>query len=286
MSPEARDLVRSRLGGHLEIEPLAGGADHWTYAAGDEWIVRVPRESEVADRLRIEAKAMPAVAGDLPIPVPSGYVLGESPEGELRFAAHRRLEGLCGQVHIPREESWPLLARQLGEFFSVLHALPCPDGVPYEPPADSAQMHEVFRGLRGVLRETDLPVAARRFADDLPSMPAGPDPAPVFCHGDTKGEHFLLSPTLDRVVGLIDWTDLCFSDASWDFAGLVIWLGPSFAEMTLAAYTGIDPDFLLQRAIWIARIESLRRLAQCLKGDHVGPYGLLTSQLAAAFADR
>jgi hypothetical protein len=143
-----------------------------------------------------------------------------------------------------------------------------------------AEFHRVSHPLKAA----GLPKTAREFAEDPPTMPPAPEPARTFCHGDTKGEHFLLSPGLDRAVGVIDWTDLCFSDPTWDFAGLVIWLGPAFAEQTLASYRGPDPGLLLQRALWIGRLESLRRLARYLNGEHVGPLKLLTNQVVAAFA--
>src|SRR5690349_7831040 len=88
-------------------EAISEGSDHWTWQVGD-WIVRFPRNDEVAERLANEAVLMPSVAPALSLPVPCEYRIGDG------FVAHRMLQGVSAEEFRPPSDSWPVMAASLG----------------------------------------------------------------------------------------------------------------------------------------------------------------------------
>ena len=87
---------------------------------------------------------------------------------------------------------------------------------------------------------------------------------------DLKGEHIFVSEDGTRVTALIDWEDMTIADPAMDFAGLVIWLGPSFARQVIAAYKGPADEGTLDRAVFfLARAGLLTYCEAVLEGANV-----------------
>ncbi len=90
----------------------------------------------------------------------------------------------------------------------------------------------------------------------------------VLVHHDLKGEHLVVS-TDGRVRGVLDWTDAVVGDPAEDIAGLALAVGSPAAvrAATLAGY-GARPCL---RGLWLARCDTVIRLADHLKGRDTGP---------------
>ena len=57
--------------------------------------------------------------------------------------------------------------------------------------------------------------------------------ARTLCHTDIKGEHVFVDEDRRRVTSIIDWADTEVCDPAKDYAGLVGWLGPTFARASV-----------------------------------------------------
>ena len=85
-------------------------------------------------------------------------------------------------------------------------------------------------------------------------------------------------------MNIVDWADAAITDPAVDFAGLGIWLGPSFVHEVLNVYTGSSDEGTFHRAMFLARAGLLGYLAENLDGGNSTPVPLLDAQLRAASA--
>jgi len=86
------------------------------------------------------------------------------------------------------------------------------------------------------------------------------------------------------VTAIIDWADAEVCDPAKDYAGLVGWLGPSFARACAEA-SGEDDPTLGDRAIWLNRAGILRYWDDVVAGRERAPIPLITEQLRTALSD-
>lgn len=257
---------------------------------GDDLIFRFPKDALEAAKAPREIRFLTEVGPALPLPVPRvAYVGRPSVRYSFPFTGHRLLPGVTGEDRRPDRRQWPALARQLGAFFSALHATPRAQAErlgllarPPEPPERliaSATRHAAL--VRA--RYPDLvPITADYLAGAVPFPPAGHQSL-VVSHADVKGEHVLLDARGDAVVGIIDWSDVALCDPGEDLKGLLIWLGEPFLRQVLDWYSGPLDAHCLERQLVAVRYHSLRNLGNRLADVTDDPLPLLLAQLRWAF---
>lgn len=109
-----------------------------------------------------------------------------------------------------------------------------------------------------------------------------PNHARVLLHGDLKGEH-LFTTSDGHLSGVIDWTDACIGSPSIDIEGIAISVGAS-----MAARVGLKAGYvksLVEYGIFLARCNTVLRLARRLRGEDDSPIDLLRIQLRRAFQE-
>lgn len=277
----------------LKVQSIAfiGEGEGRTYLVNGAYVFRFPRDDHGAEKMRQELCLLSAIGRHLPIAVPDLEFVGQPSEWyPYMFAGHRRIVGRSGEEARPERSYWPAIARQLGEFFSDLHAVPVATGercdLQYEPMVEPASLLRNTLKYAGVIRNERATLVnqhVERYLRGDAALPPPSRPDMFVCHGDMKGEHIIMSERADVIVGIIDWTDCCLSDRILDFTGLVIWLGEAFLRQVLEHYTvAVDGPFL-ERVCFYARCFTLGHLGQRLSGKSDDPLELLLSQARWAF---
>jgi len=241
------------------LQRLGEGWDSETYLLDDVWVLRFPKRRDVVRSLECEIVVLRALAGRLPLPVPTVELFGRpGPAFPYPFVGYRKLPGrpASEMPSLPMSEADEQeAARALGAFLTELHRVPLaalPDDLPHEDPADDGR--EDVEAALVQLRAIDSELA-RRAADLL----AAPRPARlssdhgVLLHADLLPEHLLLSESTRRLTGIIDWGDAAIGPPAIDFAGPYAWRGRRFAEGVLSHYQGVvtsrDLDWMRPRVL-------------------------------------
>jgi len=198
------------------VEAFAHGWDNELYALGPDLLVRLPRRAASAPLLENEIATLPAIAPMLPTLVPRPVFAGRPTKYyPWRWSVVPRLPGHSAS-------GMPVAARAaaasgLAAFFAALHRT---------APADAPQ--NPFRGVP-LAAKTELwspkieavagTAALERWLrwSAAPAWPA----APVWLHGDPHPMNLLLGSD-GRLVGVIDFGDVCSGDPASDLA--VAWL--------------------------------------------------------------
>lgn len=204
-----------------------------------ELIVRVPRHVGACRDLERETKALAALAGRLPLAIPSVTVIALA---SGTFATHRKLPGtpLLGLAGMSDAECQQLADRLAG-FLRVLHTLPADT---LGEPDDAADPKAEWRSLLADVDENVLPllptdIAATvrdRFEQFL--VGDGRPFAKAIIHGDFGTGNILVDD--GQVSGVIDFAGCAIGDPAYDFASLSAGLGDDFLALMRPSYPGID----------------------------------------------
>jgi aminoglycoside 2''-phosphotransferase len=293
---EVREALRSAApdlakGG---LRHVAEGIDLDAWVIDETWIARFATSEDTAASLHREVRLLAAIGSGLPIPVPEHTLMGGRDGGSPRFAVHRMLPGVSGERLRPDGSRWPAVAEQLADFLSVLHSTRLPVGIAAGLETDATVLPAEDLAAQ-TIRLADPPTldgvpkgardAVARFLAGLGASPPTPfDASEVVAHSDLKPEHLLLDLLGERIVGVIDWADVCLTPAEVDLSGPVIWLGPAFAAEVIERYEGSADDATLERAVFRARCGVIQWLNNSAHGLYDPPQALLHAQATAAFS--
>lgn len=201
---------------HLPLCWLAEGWDNTLYRLGDDLLVRLPRRRAAAALLEAEREWLPALAPQLPFPVPAAVRRGDPGSGYPYpwaitpwLGAEVAAEGALDPAGI---------AADLGRFYAALHR-PAPRDAPHNL---LRGVHVATRGaallarLPGLADQVDVRALEARWRACAGAPPwQGP---PVWCHGDLHPFNLLVAE--GRVAAVIDWGDLHQGEPAPDLAAL------------------------------------------------------------------
>lgn len=286
-TPDAvRRLVRALLsddaapGPGPDVRPVRERGGHYTWWVGRRHVLRLARDREASLRqrreLRLRDLVRPLVGGVVPMSVAQG----EWTSG-LSYTLDTKVPGVSGE-----EQAVSALGEaDLADLLTGLREVPVRQaetlGVPRTPPRSLEALRAAAVRAAGRLPAEEFDPA--RF-DQLAAPAAaqlGAQPgAAVLVHHGLLGEHLVVSPD-GRVRGVLDWTGAVTGDPAEDIAGLALAVGAPAAvrAATLAGY-GARPCL---RGLWLARCDTVIRLADRLHGDDPGQLPFLEAQLARAW---
>ncbi|WP_112238942.1 phosphotransferase [Kribbella monticola] len=206
------------------------GWDSRAWLDGD-WLHRAPRREEVRPRLLAEARLLPWLAPQLPLPVP----IPELTEDGVR---HRLLVGE------PLTEASSALGRELGSFVKALHEMDPVAAAKHgalDPATAATERAEVMAEMREKVLPL-LPERERTRGASLLDGIGGINSALV--HGDLGPDHLRVHE--GRVTGVIDWTDAHIGDPAMDLCWLLHGAPKALSEGVAETYR--PSDELIRRA--------------------------------------
>ena len=252
------------------VTRLGEGSDFRAYLVDERWVFRFPKSAEAATRLQAEIAVLPALALELPLPIPDYRFVGApSAAFAYPFAGYAKLSGMPAMPLTVSEAAQDAAAEALGGFLTAVHRQDFGRAVAAGVPGRSSGIclvdmrHEAAAHLKviGSLLEREIEERCRHFLNDparLPPESNGPD---RWIHADLSAEHVLIDPISGAIAGIIDWTDMRIDDIAVDFAGLWHWQGDRGVDIALRHYGGVaDPgmrDRIRYIGLWKA-IEDIR----------------------------
>ena len=268
----AKRAVESALPGLGSVEArwLGSGLDFDAFEVNQRWVFRFPCREQVEARLRKDLVLLGWLANRLPAPLPR-YAWGEltSPFFPYVFSGYEKLTGVPASEFDARAVKCGQLGLWLGRFLHRLHVLKPPEALIKEAALKTGVT--TTHGCEEQLRAYLTPLAARagealatraqKFFRDQQGVQLPYQGPLALVHEDCHAEHLLLDPDApERVTGLLDWSDVWFSDPAQDFARLFAWGGDRLLEAMLQAYGTAAPGFG-RRARYIGLWLALKDLA-------------------------
>jgi len=278
-----RQLVRSLLKDSAadstgpEVRPVAEGGENSTWWIGTRHVLRLAPDREATLRQRRELRLRDLVRPYLPVAVPTSVAHGEWAPG-LTYTLDTKVPGRSGED----QDVSAVGEADLAGLLTGLREVPVRQaealGVPRTAPRSLEALRRAAEQAAERLAAADEFDAARLHQLTQPGAVqlAAQSATAVLVHHDLKGEHLVVSAD-GRVRGVLDWTDAALGDPAEDIAGLALAVGAPAAvrAATLAGY-GARPCL---RGLWLARCDTVVRLADHLKSRDSGALPLLRAQL-------
>ncbi|MEU6253682.1 aminoglycoside phosphotransferase family protein [Streptomyces sp. NPDC047043] len=265
----------------LDVRPVAEGGEHSTWWVGSRHVLRLAPDREAALRQRRELRLRDLVRPHLPVAVPTSVAHGEWAPG-LTYTLDTKVPGGTAEEH----DVSAVGEADLAGLLTGLREVPVRQaetlGVPRTAPRSLEALRRAAERAAQRLAAADEFDPARLHQLTLPAavqLAAQPGTA-VLVHHDLRGEHLVVSAD-GRVRGVLDWTAAAVGDPAEDIAGLATAVGSPAAvrAATLAGY-GARPCL---RGLWLARCDTVVRLAEHLAGHATGPLPLLALRLRRAW---
>ncbi|MFR9797642.1 aminoglycoside phosphotransferase family protein [Streptomyces sp. MS06] len=263
------------------VRPVHEGGDPCTWWVGTRHVLRLAPDRDSAARRRRELRLRDLVRPQVPVAVPTSVAHGEWTPG-LTCTLDTRVPGTTAEEH----DVSAVGEADLAGLLSGLRTVPARQaealGVPRSAPRSLEALRRMAVPAARRLAEADefdparlgqlTPAAAGQLA-------ARPGTA-VLVHHALTGDHLVVGAD-GRVRGVLDWTGAVLGDPAEDIAGLALAVGSGAAvrAATLAGY-GARPCL---RGLWLARCDSVLRLAARLDGRDDTPLPLLRTRLRRAW---
>ncbi|OLZ67432.1 transferase [Streptomyces sp. IMTB 2501] len=282
-----RRLVRSLLkeGGDgtagPDVRPVTEGGEHSTWWVGTRHVLRLAPDREATVRQRRELRLRDLARPHLPVAVPASVAHGEWAPG-LGYTLDTAIPGGSAEEH----DVSAVGEADLAGLLTGLRAVPVRQvealGVSRTAPRSLEALRRMAVHAAERLAAADEFDAGRLHQLTPPGAAqlAAQSGTAVLVHHDLKGEHLVVSAD-GRVRGVLDWTDAALGDPAEDIAGLVLAVG-SGAAVRAATLAGYGPRPCL-RGLWLARCDTVVRLADRLEGRDDSPLPLLRTQLERAW---
>jgi aminoglycoside phosphotransferase (APT) family kinase protein len=259
-----------------DVRYLSAGWDHAVYELNGEHIVRMPLRAAVARHVLAERAVLQLARDVLPLAVPVIALCGvPSQLYPYPFSGYRKLPGVIAEdAPLPR---WCTRdnAHALGRALGALHRVPLERARATGLREMSAAEHRCAdRAERVHAARVQLQalLGAERWSRCEPFLSADPRiavgaGARVLLHDDLHLEHLLLDANMERVTGIIDWTDASIGDPATELVALWLSCGEPFVLQLLDRYDGPRDSELLERVRIRARWAALDWLARTAELD-------------------
>lgn len=278
-----RRLVRSLLreGGGPSVTPVAEGTGQTTWWVGTRHVLRLAPDRDASARQRRELRLRDLVRPHAGIAVPTSVARGEWAAG-LGYTLDTRLPGTTHE----RPDISAVGEADLAALLTGLRAVPVRQaealGVPRVAPRSLESLRTAAATAAGRLAERDEfdPAGLAQLTAPAARQLSGRSGAPVLVHHSLGAEHLAVSGD-GRVRGVLGWTDAVIGDPAEDIASLAVAVGSPAAvrAATLAGY-GARPCL---RGLWLARCDTLLRLADGLEGRDDTPPPVLLARVRCAW---
>jgi len=284
-----RRLVRSLLadgtvgaggatGPGPEIRPAGERSTWWV---GSRHVLRLAPDPDTSARLRREPRLRDLVRPHIGVAVPVAVAHGEWAD-QLAYTLDTRLPGGSAEEH----DVSAVGEADLAALLTGLREVPVRQaetlGVPRVAPRSLEALRRAAAGAAERLARADEFDSARlqQLTPSATAQLAAQAGTAVLAHHDLRGGNLVVSAD-GRVRGVLDWTDAVVGDPAEDIAGLALAVGSPAAvrAATLAGYAARP----CLRGLWLARCDTVVRLAQSLARRDAAQLPLLRVQLRRAW---
>lgn len=255
--------IESENGG-LSVRSATFIGEGWNsraYLVNNEFVFRFPKRAEHWEELNREIAFLAFAAGRLPLAVPRyTQVVSRSRAAKYGYAAYQYLPGHSMDVSVLTPKKRAETAGRIAAFLRSMHHLqPGPDVASVLPREDPREVAETYLALaeRKVIPQLAVPearVLRETFNSYLRTSENFTFP-PVVLHADLARDHLLVQD--GSVVGVLDFGDVNWGDADYDFMYLFVDFGPAFAHDVAREYGHPTPERLAFKLRYFAVVDQI-----------------------------
>lgn len=267
------------------VDYLGEGFDSEAFLVNQAYVFKFPRHARAARNLYKEALILKEIKDQLPLKVPEICFIGKSNKpDQLAFVGHEKIEGvpLTGEIlaTLP-EERKEEMAKELAEFFKVLHTLKLKSsiaGLEIDKKAKAAYEYQVIKEAAYPL----LKEAVQQEIDEVYRRILRHDFNYHNCliHNDFGASNVYYDLKTNKICGLIDFGDVAIYDRDMEFICLLFDYEEGFDQkfvQKMMAYYGMDVAELQDK---LAFVDFYNQLENIYLGQEFGMDELFEESIA------
>ncbi|MFA5961658.1 MAG: aminoglycoside phosphotransferase family protein [Parcubacteria group bacterium] len=256
-------------------ELITKGWDNNVILLDDNFVFRFPKRVGYDLRFRSELKLLKYLETKLNLPIPHyAYVAENIPCG-----GYVKIPGIEMQPEIfnqLEEKQIEQIAKQLGNFLSILHQTPIDFVKEYgfgEARSsywwNKEQLGDTLQKLKELvfprLEKEEISWIEHQI-EQYSATSAGFEN--VVIHSNIKPEHIFIDPVKKSLTGVIDFSDVEIADPALDFSGLWYY-GDSFPEKVLSFYAGKIDEGFLKRSKFYYLMRDVNNMLEISDGENM-----------------
>ncbi|WP_328348309.1 aminoglycoside phosphotransferase family protein [Streptomyces violaceus] len=278
---DGKETRQGKEGTGPDVRPATQDAEPATWWVGTRHVLRLAPDREATVRQRRELRLRDLVRPHIPVAVPASVAHGEWAAG-LTYTLDTKVPGGSGQEHDVSAVGEADLAALLTGLREVPVRQAETVGVPRAAPRSLEALRRAAVRAAERCADADEFDAARlnQLTQPAAAQLAAQSGSAVLTHHALTGGHLVVSAD-GRVRGVLGWAGAVVGDPAEDIAGLALAVGSPSAvrAATLAGY-GARPCL---RGLWLARCDTVVRLAEALTGGDAGRLGVSRTRLRHAW---
>jgi len=244
-----RTLIESQYPqfAHLPCYQVGEGFDNALWRLGDDLVVRVPRREIAAELIEHELRWLPVVAGHVTLQTPLPHWAGQATEQfTWPWLIAHWIDGVPGDEVSLDDRGRPAAA--LATFLREIHVATPPDAPtnPFRGGPLHGRSSTFETRVLDVTDVIDVPATRELWARCLSAAPW--NSAPLWLHGDLHPGNTLYRD--HKLVGVVDFGDLCAGDPATDLAGALMSLPFEALEEFFATYGPLDNATMWRTVGW------------------------------------
>ncbi len=197
---------------------LADGFSSYVFCVGDEFILRVAKNSEAGKQQLNEFRNLVSLQGKLSLQIPfPKWQLAASEFFPFGAMAYPVIVGRPFNLSLAEHVDLEQVAYSLASFMFELHETNPPVSIPARDQEPLMLWQAVEASLQGYLNDRSYKLAKTWWHSFAERKTNRPPPAKLV-HGDLWGENIILDESLSKVVGIIDFELFNQGDSAQDFA--------------------------------------------------------------------
>jgi aminoglycoside phosphotransferase (APT) family kinase protein len=238
----------------LSLQETAAGWDNFMFRLGEGMTVRLPRRLASVAMLEHEQRWLPAIAPQLPVPVPSPLRIGK-PNDQYPWP-WSIVPWLPGET----ADLAPLTADQakpLARFLRALHVA-APADAPRNPARGVPLQQRAIAVQERMQRLAQKTLLANSTVSKIweSALEAPPAELSTWLHGDLHAQNVLVED--GKLTGVIDWADIAAGDSATDLATIWMLLPTVGArETAIAEYGAVSPATWSRALGWAINLGTL-----------------------------
>lgn len=228
---------------------LTHGWDHFIVILDGKIVFRTPKDSRYMNELKNEIKLLHYLKKKVKVGIPEYNIVSR----DKLLAGYNMLAGrelTVSRFRRLSSEEKEIVARQLAEFITALHATPKSVVKKFRVKSDNQQkiykdhVRDTKKFLFPWLDKRDVQLIEQYFAELKTAL--GHSFTNALVHNDLTGEHILWDAE-NKQINIIDFSDRSFGDPASDFTGFLEY-GLKFTKHVFDLYGGKKDDYMLNRS--------------------------------------
>lgn len=253
------------------VKSLDEGMDSRAFLVNDNLVFRFPKHPEVARQLKVEIKLLPELRKCVDVKIPNFQYIGKQKGNNLPFVGYPFIKGQFLHKHIFSKSTLSTkkkILEQVGTFIAQVHSFPVSKArklgvkTPNYLEKYKQDLHWWRTEGKNFVTKKVVTYAIKTLNERLRGdLKKDFEYVPTLIHADIHPWHVLYDSQKQKVLGIIDFGDVCIGDPDYEYLRIYDSYGVAFAKGLIKFLNHPNPEKLMRKLKWFTKYNMLEDVA-------------------------